>query len=104
MDLHALLAQFREGLQQIYGERLVRVVLFGSRARNLSRPDSDIDLLIVLRGPVDPNEEIRRLSPLSSRISLQHDVVISCVYISESDFESDASPLMQNIRREGIAA
>ena len=32
-------------------------------------PVSDIGLLIVLRGTIDINEEIRRVSPLSSRLS-----------------------------------
>ena len=104
MDLDALMTEFREGLRQIYGERLARLVLFGSRARDNSRPDSDIDLLVVLHGSVDVNDEIRRVSPLSSRLSLQYDTVISCLYVSERDFENDTSPLMVNIRREGLAA
>jgi len=104
MDLDALMTEFREGLRQIYGERLARLVLFGSRARDNARPDSDIDLLVVLHGSVDVNDEIRRVSSLSSRLSLQYDTVISCLYVSERDFENDTSPLMVNIRREGLAA
>ncbi len=104
MDVAAVLSEFREGLQQIYGGRLQRLILFGSRARDSTPSESDIDLLIVLHGNVDPNEEIPRVSPLSSRLSLQHDVVISCVYISDCEFETDASPLLRNIRREGVAA
>jgi len=97
------LKEFRQGLERIYGSRLVNVILFGSQARNDGQPDSDIDVMVVLRGAVDPNEEIRRVSPLSSGLSLQHNVVISCVYISENDFHGEASPLLLNVRREGIA-
>ncbi len=44
-NLHRLV----EHLQQILGDRLDAVVLFGSRARGEGRADSDWDLLIVVR-------------------------------------------------------
>jgi predicted nucleotidyltransferase len=96
------LEQFRRGLEKIYGARLAEVVLFGSQARNEACSDSDIDVLVVLNGPVDPNLEIPRVSPLASGLSLRHDVVISCVYVSEHDFRADESPLLLNVRREGV--
>jgi predicted nucleotidyltransferase len=43
-----LLAQLRNHLQSLYGERLHKVMLFGSYARGEARPDSDIDVLVVL--------------------------------------------------------
>lgn len=33
-----------------------QIVLFGSRARGDARPDSDVDLLVVVRGPVRKRE------------------------------------------------
>jgi predicted nucleotidyltransferase len=100
--LHHILEQFRRGLERIYGARLAEVVLFGSQARNEAWSDSDIDVLVVLKGSVDPNLEIPRVSPLASGLSLRHDVVISCVYVSEEDFRADESPLLLNVRREGV--
>ena len=100
--LQHILAEFRRGLEALYGRRLVEVVLFGSQARNDASADSDIDVMIVLRGAVDSNLEIPRVSPLASGLSLKHDVVISCVFISEEGFRRDESPLLLNIRREGV--
>ena len=60
--LEQILREFRDGLEQIYGSRLIRAVLFGSQARDEAKPDSDIDVMLVLRGLVNPHEEIRRLS------------------------------------------
>jgi predicted nucleotidyltransferase len=91
--LDTILQEFCHGLEQIYGSRLVRVVLFGSQARDEAEPDSDIDVMLVLRGPVNPHDEIRRLSSFTSGLSLKHDVVISCVYMSEDGFYNEQSPL-----------
>ncbi len=102
VKLQHILAEFRRGLEDLYGPRLVEVVLYGSQARNDASADSDIDVMIVLGGAVDSNTEIPRASPLASGLSLQHDVVISCVYISEEAFRRDESPLLLNIRREGV--
>jgi uncharacterized protein len=97
-----ILQEFRHGLEQIYGSRLARVVLFGSQARDEADPDSDIDVMLVLQGAVDPHREIQRLSSFTSGLSLKHDVVISCVYVSEENFYDEQSPLMLNVRREGV--
>src|ERR1039457_6083617 len=97
--LDEILREFRDGLEQIYGSRLVRVVLFGSQARDEAEPDSDIDVMLVLQGAVDPNREIQWLSSFTSGLSLQHDVVISCVYMSEEDFSNEQSPMVISTRR-----
>jgi len=100
--LDAILREFRDGLERIYGSRLVRVVLFGSQAPPDAEPDSDIDVMLVLQGAVVPNRETERLSSFTSGLSLKHDAVISCIYMSEEDFNSQQSPLMLNVRREGV--
>lgn len=43
-----IVAALPEAAQQVYGERLKALVLFGSVARGTQRPDSDIDLLLVV--------------------------------------------------------
>lgn len=101
-ELEGILREFRSGLERLYGPRLANVVLFGSRARGEARPDSDIDLLVVLQGPLNPHEEICRISTFQAALCLEHDVVISCVFFSEEDFSSEQSPLLLNVRREGV--
>ena len=101
-QLDTILREFRNGLERIYGARLIQLVLFGSQARNEANPDSDIDVMVVMRGPVNPHEEIRRISSFKSELCLKYDVTLSCVYVSEDGFRQDETPLLLNVRREGI--
>jgi predicted nucleotidyltransferase len=100
--LQPLLAELRGRLQALYGPRLLRLMLYGSQARGDAEPGSDIDVLVVLAGSVRPGEEIRRTGDTTAAISLENNVVISCAFISGERFEREESPLMINVRREGV--
>ena len=46
--INNLLGQYVEEVRKIYGERLKSVILYGSYARGDFRPDSDIDIMILV--------------------------------------------------------
>lgn len=100
--LREILQEFRQGLENIYGPRLAGLFLFGSQARGDALPDSDIDVLVVLRGRVNPLQEARRISQFRGDLCLRHNVVISCVYVSAEESEAGGTPLLENIRAEGV--
>ena len=100
--LQVILAELRQHLDALYGSRLVHVVLFGSQARGDAGPRSDIDVMVVLKGPFQAHEEIARTSILMGDISLRHNVVLSRIFISSDRFQSEQSPLLINVRREGV--
>jgi len=104
LRLTGILREFRAGLEQIYGDRLRNLVLFGSQARGDALTGSDIDVMVVLAGDVDAGSEIFRTSELRCALSLEHDVVISCMYMPEAEYRAGQSPLLRNVRREGVAA
>lgn len=89
-------------LSQHYQERLDQVVLFGSHARGEATSDSDIDILVVLEEPVDASVELRQTSQLIAQLCLDNNVLISRLFLSRSRYEAEHSPLLKNIRREGI--
>ncbi len=101
-EIQSILAEFKGRLSDIYGSRLKQISLFGSQARGDSTPGSDIDVLVVLSGNVNPAREIELCGDITSTISLDHDVVLSCIFMSSDRFDREQSPLLLNIRRESI--
>lgn len=100
--LDIILSDLRQQLQAYYGARLTDLVLYGSQARGDASFGSDIDVLVVLEGAVDPLQEISRAGEITAAISLQYDVVISCVYVSKERYTQEKSPLLLNIHQEGV--
>jgi uncharacterized protein len=98
-----ILDELKQGLQKIYGEKLKAVILFGSYARGDARPpDSDIDVMIVLKGKFDFWAMNKLASELVADLSLKHNVVISR-QLSSDDYANSSFPLYINVRREGMA-
>jgi hypothetical protein len=60
-------------------------------------------VLVVLRSPLEPGQEISRLGPFLTTLSLEHDTLVSCASVSEQRFREEQSPFLMNVRREGIA-
>ena len=103
MNIEPILKQFREKATDLYGERLKKVVLYGSYARGQADDEnSDIDLAIVLSGTVKQCEEIDRMADIFTDLNLEHNVLIAVYPVSETIFEKAESPLLINVRREGI--
>ena len=63
-----ILKRFRAALDEMYGPRAERVVLFGSRARGDAHKDSDYDVAVFLRDMADRAAEMNRLADLSTKI------------------------------------
>ncbi len=96
------LKELKQFLSEIYGDRLQGVYLYGSYARGDFHAGSDVDILLVLKGTVNPGQEISRLSLRVSDICLDHDVLIAVFPVPEEWLQSRKSPLFENVRREGV--
>jgi uncharacterized protein len=96
-----VLKRYRAALDGIYGERIERVVLFGSRARGDARPDSDYDVAVFLKTLPDRWAEQRRLADLRVKFLDDADAFFDTKpYASLAWFER--TPLMREIRRDGV--
>ena len=65
------------------GERIRRVILYGSRAQGSATKDSDFDLLVVEQDPVSKREEMWRLRQAFSGLDYPVDVWV----MGEEEFE-----------------
>jgi predicted nucleotidyltransferase len=104
MRISDILKEFREELENLYQKRLKSIILYGSWARGDATEDSDIDVLIVLEGKVIPGKEIDRMIDIITEINLKHGVLTSIYPVSEEDYSTINSPLLINVRREGVPA
>ena len=96
--------ELKDGLTAIYGEQLSAVILFGSYARGDAHPpDSDIDVMIVLKSEFDYAEAEKRSSAFIASLCLDYDVLISWVFTSDQKYKESRMPLLLNVRAEGIA-
>lgn len=98
----SILKEVREGLKGIYGERLRGAFLYGSHSRGEATAGSDIDIAVILDDFDDSWREIESSGELVSRLSLKYGVVLCLLPLREKDFLYRNSPLIMNIRKEGI--
>jgi predicted nucleotidyltransferase len=74
-----VLKRFRAALDTLYGDRIERVVLFGSRARGDARDDSDYDVAVFLKGLADRWQEVDRIVPLVTDILYEEGAFIQAM-------------------------
>jgi predicted nucleotidyltransferase len=96
------LKRFRATLDDVCGQRLERVVLYGSRARGAARYDSDYDVAVLLRDMSGRIAELYRLADLSTAILADGGRFIHAMAYPAGSYNDRRIPLMHAIRTEGI--
>ncbi len=98
-----VLARLKDELRTLYGARIERVLLYGSRARGDHREDSDYDVLVVIKPPVDHWKELDSLSRLSAEIGIETAgaVMFSLRPVTQKQIE-ERTGFMHNVRREAV--
>ena len=103
MRTQKTIEEFRKKVENLYGNRLKDIILYGSWARGESTKKSDIDLAVVLQGWVSPGKEIDRMIDIITDINLKYSELVSVYPVSEENYATLNSPLLINVRREGIS-
>ena len=100
-----VLDELKDRLTLAYGERLHAVVLFGSEARGDARPDSDIDVLAVLKTlSGDYGDELERGLAAVYQVALRLGRRVGVKPLVREEYERGDSPLLREVRRSGVAA
>jgi predicted nucleotidyltransferase len=101
-DIKYILKDIKDILKNIYTDRLVAVILYGSFAKNKATEESDIDIAVILKGEVDKMSEIGRIHDSIYSLGLERGELISVNPISEKEVKDTEWPLYYHIQREGI--
>jgi predicted nucleotidyltransferase len=101
-----ILKRFRAALAEIYGDRIERVVLFGSRARGDASDDSDYDVALFMNDLKEGDlanrwRELDRLADLRSEILADTEAFIDAKPYPAGAYRNPTG-LMGEIRREGV--
>ena len=106
MEPRAFLASVKSLLEDHYGVRLKGVILYGSAARGDWGEDSDIDLLVLLQGPVALGMETRAIVDIVYRMMQKIELFrpVHLIPVDVKEYESQSIALYRNAREEGVAA
>jgi uncharacterized protein len=95
-----MLKRFKKEVGKVLGDRLDRVVLFGSRSRGDAAPDSDFDLLVTVQNLQETDR--KRVFEIAADLSLEYDTVLTVLVVPANDFTEDRYfYLYENIQKEG---
>jgi predicted nucleotidyltransferase len=104
-ELKMILPQIVQIYQSVYGDQIVRIMLYGSYARGDYQTDSDIDIVAIVQGErSDLQERLKRIWDASSELELEYDTILSPTVIPYAEYEKykDCLPYYQNIESEGV--
>jgi uncharacterized protein len=96
-----ILRHIRTSVRAIYGDRIERLVLFGSRARGDAHADSDYDIAVFLEDLTDRWREFRRLADLRTEILAETGAFLEARPFRAGSYR-DRPPLLHEIRRDGV--
>ena len=97
-----ILERFRTAIAELYGARLERLVLFGSRARGDAQADSDYDIAVFLTDFTSCAQEFRRVAAVELSILDMTGATVRAMPFRAGSWRDPMSPLMYEIRKDGL--
>ena len=104
-NMQNLMEKYVNEIKKIYGLHLRQIILYGSYARGDFKPDSDVDIMILLDLPdVELKAYSQKLSYMTYDFNLDHDMDIKPIAKSEAHFNKWIVnyPFYSNIHEEGV--
>ena len=84
-NIHDILVEFSQEIRQLFGDKLTKIILYGSYARGEQRENSDVDIMIL--ADIAPEE-----------VSYYADKTFDIAYEFELRFQIEINPNIQRIK------
>jgi uncharacterized protein len=97
-----VLTKFRAAVAKLYGDRVERIVLYGSRARGDARPDSDYDIAVFLDNLPSRWQEVLLITDNELAMREETGATIHAMPYPAGSWRDPSSPLMYAIRNDGL--
>jgi predicted nucleotidyltransferase len=104
VDQLSVLQRIKAALTVAFSSRFRGVVLYGSEARGEATSDSDIDVLVLLAGPVQLGQDLRTIIHALYPLQLEIGRCIDALPVDITVYEAGEFALYRNAKREGITA
>ncbi|MCI6011344.1 MAG: nucleotidyltransferase domain-containing protein [Firmicutes bacterium] len=104
-ELDVLLKEIAAIYRKVFGDDIVKIVLYGSYARGTFDAESDIDIVAIVKGEREElQRKLREVWILSSNLELEYETILSPTVIPYEEFEKyrNVLPYYRNIEEEGI--
>lgn len=104
-ELNRIVSELVKAYRSVYGDQIVKIILYGSYARGDYDSESDVDVVALVRGDRKIlQEQLKRVWDVSSDLELEFDTILSPTVIPYDEYEqyADALPYYKNIAEEGV--
>ena len=94
---------YRQALRDQFADAVEQVLIYGSKARGDAGPDSDVDVLLIVRDEADAMK--RRMRGLGHLLAAATDVVPSIMAYTRGEWDQrkrSRSPFRRNVERDGV--
>lgn len=104
-NIRVIVYQFSQDVKRILGDKLTKIIVYGSYARGDYRENSDVDIMILTKLS---EEEIRAIKndiyDLAFDVEMSTGIELSPIIKNEEQYEYwvDTLPFYRNVRDEGV--
>ena len=101
-EIEYLFPKIKGFIQEIFGDRLSEVLLYGSFADNRATDDSDIDIAVILKDDRRVEAEQKKLNDFIAELGLESNELISILPLCSKEIENSKWPLYESLQESGI--
>lgn len=104
-ELNLILRRIAKAYKTVYGEDLIRVLMYGSYARGDFHADSDIDIVAIVKGDREKLQQgLKKIWEISSDLELEYETIVSPTVIPYDEYEKyrEDIPYYRHIAEEGV--